>query len=154
MRRPLLPAALATALLLVAAPAATATPAAPARTVTVARTAVSPAYEIAVDSTARLTSAGHPTLTGSYRCTPTAGPVFLSVSLSRSDPRVHYGIGSTSALCDGATHRWTRTDTGTRAYAAGAAHVQVGLVELSAAGLPLPHVHRIAERTVTLTTAP
>jgi hypothetical protein len=140
MRPSLLVPALAGALLLTAAPAAA------------ARTAA--ADEITVDSTAPLTTAGHPTLSGSYRCAPTAGPVFLSVSLSQADPRVHHGVGSTSALCDGATHRWTRTATGTRTYAAGTAHVQASLVELSATGLPLPRVHRIAEGTVTLTAAP
>ncbi|WP_329522574.1 DUF6299 family protein [Streptomyces jietaisiensis] len=142
MRPSLLVPALAGALLLTAAPAAA------------ARTAAVPVDEITVDSTAPLTATGHPTLTGSYRCAPAAGPVFLSVSLSQADPRVHHGIGSTSALCDGATHRWTRTDTGTRTYAAGTAHVQVSLVELSATGLPLPRVHRIAEGTVTLAATP
>ncbi|WP_329139178.1 DUF6299 family protein [Streptomyces sp. NBC_00670] len=138
MRPTLLPAALAAALLLSAAPAAT------------ARTA--PADDLTIDATAPL-AAGHPTLTGTYRCAPASGTTFLAASLSQADPHVRHGIGSTAAVCDGALHRWTRTDTGTRTYAAGAARVQVSLVELSATGLPLPRVHRIEERTVTLVAA-
>ncbi|WP_030381656.1 MULTISPECIES: DUF6299 family protein [unclassified Streptomyces] len=140
MRPSLLPATLAAALLLSAAPAAA------------ARTAAAPADDLTIDATAPL-AAGHPTLTGTYRCAPASGTTFLAASLSQADPHVRHGIGSTPAVCDGALHRWTRTDTGTRTYAAGEARVQVSLVELSATGLPLPRVHRIEERTVTLVAA-
>src|SRR4051812_40167833 len=59
-----------------------------------------------VDPTGRIASDGMLTLSGSYRCTAGTGPVFVSSSVSQSDPRVQHSIGGSAAQCDGAEHHW------------------------------------------------
>ncbi|MFI9827282.1 DUF6299 family protein [Streptomyces sp. NPDC051913] len=128
--------AAATLLLLAAAPVATADP-----------------YEtVTVDPTGTLAADGTVTLSGTYRCLGNSGPVFVSSSVGQKSPSVRHGIGGTSAVCDGAEHRWENTgkvDTG--ALEPGAAHVEATVMELRGGGLPLPRFHAAQQQDVTLT---
>ncbi|MFG2683442.1 DUF6299 family protein [Streptomyces sp. NPDC048392] len=143
-------AALATAagaaLLLLAAPAATAVPG-DARIGT---------ESVTVDPTGRIAADGTVTLSGTYRCTPGTGTgtgaVFVSSSVSQSDPSVRYGIGGTRAVCDGLEHRWVNTGRPSAdALKPGAAHVEATLMELrTTSGLPLPSFHARQGQDVTL----
>ncbi|MYR43146.1 DUF6299 family protein [Streptomyces sp. SID5910] len=134
------PAALAVAAgaaLLLAAPTATAS-AAPTETVT-------------VDSTGRVATDGTVTLSGTYRCTPGTGPVYVSSSISQGDDSTEHGVGGTRAVCDGLLHRWTNTGTPSRVLEPGPAHVDATLLELRPIGIiPLPSFHALKAQDVTL----
>ncbi|NUS29348.1 MAG: hypothetical protein HOV92_34735 [Streptomyces sp.] len=128
--------AAATLLLLAAAPVAAADP-----------------YEtVTVDPTGTLAADGTVTLSGTYRCLGNSGPAFVSSSVGQKSPSVRHGIGGTSAVCDGAEHRWQNTgkvDTG--ALEPGAAHVEATVMELQGGGLPLPRFHAAQQQDVMLT---
>ncbi|MFD6287247.1 DUF6299 family protein [Streptomyces sp. NPDC060205] len=153
-------AAAGAALLLAAAPSADALShqAAPAEPVGLSET-------VTVDPTARLAADGTVTLSGTYSCKGSTGPVFVSSSLSQDRPSlsqddsslsqggnsVRKGIGSTTAVCDGAEHRWTNTErTEPGRFAPGAAKVEATLMELRSSGLPLPMFHAAKQQDVTL----
>ncbi|MEU4981767.1 DUF6299 family protein [Streptomyces sp. NPDC021969] len=144
---PVRPAALATAagaaLLLLAAPAATAAPH-DARLV---------AESVTVDPTGRIAADGSVTLSGTYRCTGGSGPVFVSSTVSQSDPSARFGVGGTRAVCDGLEHRWVNTGTpDTVVLQPGAAHVEATLMELRPMGIvPLPSFHARQAQDVILT---
>ncbi|MET8485770.1 DUF6299 family protein [Streptomyces tendae] len=146
---PVRPAALATAagaaLLLLAAPVATAAPH-DARLV---------AESVTVDPTGRIAADGSITLTGTYRCTGGSGPVYVSSTVSQSDPSARHGVGGTRAVCDGLEHRWVNTGTpDTVVLKPGAAHVEATLMELRPMGIvPLPSFHARQAQDVTLTAA-
>ncbi|MET7983793.1 MULTISPECIES: DUF6299 family protein [unclassified Streptomyces] len=107
--------------------------------------------EVTVDPTGTVAADGTVTLSGTYRCTGASGPVFVTSSVSQSDPRVSQGIGGTSALCDGAEHRWTNSEKRAPAdLKPGAAHVQATVMELSASGLPLPAFHAVRDQDITV----
>ncbi|MFS8203432.1 DUF6299 family protein [Streptomyces sp. CWNU-52B] len=132
------------ALLLLAAPSAEAL-SQPARS-------AGPFETVTVDPTARLAADGTVTLSGTYRCTGSNGPVFVSSSLSQGESRSRKGVGGTSAVCDGAQHRWTNTDrTEPGRFRRGAAKVEATLMELRSGGLPLPYFHATRKQDVTLT---
>ncbi|WP_077801254.1 DUF6299 family protein [Streptomyces sp. JHA26] len=134
-----LAAAAGAALLLPAAPAATAK-AAPTETVT-------------VDSTGRVAADGTVTLSGTYRCVPGTGPVYVSSTVSQGDSD-GYGIGGTRAVCDGVLHHWTNTGTPSRVLEPGAAHVDATLLELRPFGIiPLPTFHALSKQDITLVRA-
>ncbi|MET7700047.1 DUF6299 family protein [Streptomyces sp. NPDC005485] len=107
--------------------------------------------EVTVDPTGTVTSDGTITLSGTYRCLSGTGPVFVSSSVSQGDPRVRHGIGGTSALCDGAEHRWSNSETRKDAFTPGAAHVEATVMELSGGGLPMPRFHASRRQDITLT---
>ncbi|MER7052691.1 MULTISPECIES: DUF6299 family protein [unclassified Streptomyces] len=142
VRSAVLATAAGAALLLSAAPAATAAPH-EARHVT---------ESVTVDRTGRLAADGSVTLSGTYRCTAGSGPVFVASSVSQSDPSVRYGVGGTLAVCDGLEHRWVNTDTpSTKELKPGAAQVEATLVELRPMGLlPLPSIQARQVQGVTL----
>ncbi|MFC7886812.1 DUF6299 family protein [Streptomyces sp. NPDC057376] len=143
---PVRSAALATAagaaLFLLAAPAATAAPH-DARHVT---------ESVTVDPTGRIAADGTVTLSGTYRCTAGTGPVYVSSTVSQSDPSVRYGVGGTRAVCDGLEHRWVNTGTpDSVALRPGAAHVEATLMELRPMGIvPFPSFHARHGQDVTL----
>ncbi|MFE0810772.1 DUF6299 family protein [Streptomyces sp. NPDC058794] len=143
---PVRSAALATAagaaLFLLAAPAATAAPH-DARHVT---------ESVTVDPTGRIAADGTVTLSGTYRCTAGTGPVYVSSTVSQSDPSVRYGVGGTRAVCDGLEHRWVNTGTpDSVTLKPGAAHVEATLMELRPVGIvPLPSFHARHGQDVTL----
>ncbi|MFK4108538.1 DUF6299 family protein [Streptomyces sp. NPDC002176] len=114
--------------------------------------AAAPGESVTVDSTARLAADGTVTLSGTYRCLPGTGPVFVSSSISQADPRVRHGIGGGAARCDGAEHRWVNSGkVSSEKLRAGAAHVQANVMELRPSGLvPLPVFHATQERDITL----
>ncbi|WP_030179402.1 DUF6299 family protein [Streptomyces violaceorubidus] len=144
---PVRSAALATAagaaLLLLTAPAATAAPH-DARLV---------AESVTVDPTGRIAADGSITLSGTYRCAGGTGPVYVSSTVSQSDPSARYGVGGTRAVCDGLEHRWVNTGTpDTVVLKPGAAHVEATLMELRPMGIvPLPSFHARQGQDVTLT---
>jgi len=109
-----------------------------------------PYDQVTVDRTGHLTRNGVITLSGTYRCLRSSGPVFISSSVSQSDPRVRHGVGGTLAVCDGAKHRWTNSERSEGAYRRGRAHVEATMMELRGIGLPLPHFHALRRQDVTL----
>ncbi|MFF0200012.1 DUF6299 family protein [Streptomyces sp. NPDC005017] len=108
---------------------------------------------VTVDSVGRLAADGTVTLSGTYRCTGAAGPVFVSSSLSQDRPSVRHGIGGTRAVCDGAEHRWVNSGLTTAgSLHAGAARAEATLMELHPqGGLPLPRFHATRTQEVVLT---
>ncbi|GAA4582270.1 DUF6299 family protein [Streptomyces violaceoruber] len=143
VRSAALAAAAGAALLLPAAPAATAAPH-DARLV---------AESVTVDPTRRIAADGSVTLSGTYRCTGGSGPVFVSSTVSQSDPSARFGVGGTRAVCDGLEHRWVNTGTpDTVVLEPGAAHVEATLMELRPMGIvPLPSFHARQGQDVILT---
>ncbi|SER25726.1 hypothetical protein SAMN04487983_1013109 [Streptomyces sp. yr375] len=139
--RPALSMAAGAALLLLAAPAVTATAAAV------------PSESVTVDPVGRIADDGTVTLSGTYRCVGNTGPVLVSSSVGQKSHDVKHGIGGTRAVCDGAEHAWVNTGKATpNDLDPGAAHVEATLMELRpAGGLPLPHFHAAQERDITLT---
>ncbi|MBD0838289.1 DUF6299 family protein [Streptomyces sp. TRM68416] len=136
--RTALAAAAGAALLLTAAPSATADP-----------------YEtVTVDPTGTVAADGTVTLSGTYRCTGGTGPVFVSSSVAQASPTTRYGIGGTRAVCDGAEHRWQNTGKPSTTLEPGTAHVEATVMELSpAGGLPLPRFHAAHQQDITLVEA-
>ncbi|GAA5011220.1 DUF6299 family protein [Streptomyces siamensis] len=130
------------ALLLLAAPSAPAL-SAPAHS--------TPGDELTVDATGSVAADGTITLSGTYRCASSTGPVFVSSAVSQGDSEVQHGIGGTAAVCDGVQHRWTNSEKrepGT--LVPGPAHVAATLMELSSGPLPLPIFHAILEQDITV----
>lgn len=112
-----------------------------------------PSETVTVDSTGHLGADGTVTLSGTYRCLSSTGPVLVSSSVSQDDPRIRYGIGGTAAVCDGAEHRWTNSEKRTPGtLKPGGAHVEATLMELSpgVGGLPLPLFHATRQQDITL----
>ncbi len=126
-----------------AAPAATAVPTLDTHLVT---------ESVTIDPTGRIAADGTLTLSGTYRCAPSTGAVFVSSSVSQSDPSVRYGVGGTRAVCDGLEHRWVNTGTPSdNALKPGAARAEATLMELRSAGIiPLPTFHARHAQDVTL----
>ncbi|MCX4578169.1 DUF6299 family protein [Streptomyces sp. NBC_01571] len=107
---------------------------------------------VTVDTTGHLATDGTVTLSGTYRCLTSTGPVLVSSSVRQGDSRVRHGIGGTATVCDGAAHRWANSgkrEPGT--LRPGAAHVEATLMELSpgAGGLPLPKFHAVRQQDIT-----
>ncbi|MGV9939615.1 DUF6299 family protein [Streptomyces sp. NPDC003401] len=138
--RPALAVAAGAALLLSAAPAVTAT--------------ADPSESVTVDPVGRIAADGTVTLSGTYRCVGSSGPVFVSSSVRHEDSTAQYPVGGTRAVCDGAEHRWVNTGgTAPEPIEPGAVRVEVTLMELRATGgLPLPHFHAVHAARMTLTT--
>ncbi|MEU0474533.1 DUF6299 family protein [Streptomyces olivaceus] len=140
---PVRSAALATAagaaLLLLAAPAATADAGLLTESVT-------------VDPVGRVAADGSVTLSGTYRCTGASGPVYVSSTASQGDSSVRAGIGGTRATCDGLEHPWVNTGTPDAVVLKpGAAHVEATLMELRPTGIvPLTSFHARHGQDVTL----
>ncbi|MFC7914295.1 DUF6299 family protein [Streptomyces sp. NPDC057386] len=109
---------------------------------------------VTVDPTGRIAADGTVTLSGTYRCLGSSGPVVVSSSAGRVSETmtVRYGIGGTQAVCDGAEHRWENTGRPSPgSLQPGTVRVQATLTELRAqGGLPLPYFHAAQERDVTL----
>ncbi|MGI5458749.1 DUF6299 family protein [Streptomyces sp. CA-249302] len=111
-------------------------------------------YEtVTVDPTGSIAPDGTVTLSGTYRCLGSTGPVFVSSSVSQSEPNVRHGIGGTRALCDGTEHRWENTGTPSpKTLEPGSANVEATIMELHPqGGLPLPRFHAAERQDVTLT---
>ncbi|WP_329414592.1 DUF6299 family protein [Streptomyces sp. NBC_00704] len=112
-----------------------------------------PSESVTVDPTGRLAADGTVTLSGTYRCADSSGPVFVSSSVGQSSDGARHGIGGTRAVCDGAEHSWQNTGKATpNDLAPGIAHVEATLMELRPdTGLPLPRFHAVHQQDVTLT---
>jgi hypothetical protein len=134
-------AAAGAALLMLTAPSAQAAP-----------EPVSPA--LTIDATGQVAEDGAVTLSGTYRCDPDTGPVFVASSVQQGASVVARSVGGTRAICDGAEHMWTNTGTVTPGtYRPGAAHVRATLMELRRKDgwLPDPSFLAARERDITLT---
>ncbi|GGW65767.1 DUF6299 family protein [Streptomyces caelestis] len=144
--RPLLGAAAGAALLLLTGATAAPATADPA-------TAVPAPYEaVTVDRVGRIATDGTVTLSGTYRCQSSSGPVFVSSSVSQGVSTIRYGTGGTRAVCDGAEHRWVNKGRPVPgSLVPGAAHVEATLMELGAFSGLLPRFHAVQGQTVTLT---
>jgi hypothetical protein len=107
---------------------------------------------VTVDPTGRIAADGTVTLSGTYRCAGSTGPVFVGSSIGQGSSNVRYGIGGTSAVCDGKEHR--RQNSGKPSPGtpeAGRAHVEATLMELRPMNdLPLPGFHAVQRQDVTL----
>ncbi|MFJ5772705.1 DUF6299 family protein [Streptomyces sp. NPDC093094] len=114
--------------------------------------AADPSETVTVDPTGRIAADGTVTLTGTYRCTGSTGPVFVSSALSQDRPSVQQGIGGSRAVCDGAEHRWENSGLPQPdSLEAGPADVEVTVMELHpSGGLPLPRFHAVLEQEITL----
>ncbi|WP_405469794.1 DUF6299 family protein [Streptomyces canus] len=112
-----------------------------------------PSETVTVGPVGRIAEDGTVTLSGTYRCSGSTGPVFVSSSVSQRSPLFRQGIGGTRAVCDGVEHSWENTGKpGSDALEPGQAHVEATLMELSPeGGLPLPLFHAAAQQDVTLT---
>jgi hypothetical protein len=136
--RPALGAVVGAVLLLPAAPVASA--------------AADPYETVTVDPAGRIAADGTVTLSGTYRCLDSTGPVFVSSSVAQGSSTVRQGIGGTQAVCDGAEHRWENTGRpvpGT--LQPGTAQVEATLMELHPqGGLPLPLIRAVHRQDVTL----
>ena len=112
-----------------------------------------PSDTVTIGSVGRIAEDGTVTLSGTYRCADSTGPVFVSSSVSQRSPLVRQGIGGTRAVCDGAEHSWENTGKpGSDDLEPGQANVEATLMELSPeGGLPLPLFHAAAQQDVTLT---
>ncbi|GAA4040962.1 DUF6299 family protein [Streptomyces shaanxiensis] len=141
LRPALATAACAALLLLVAAPSAPADSSAPA-----------PEETVTVDSKGLMAADGTVTLSGTYRCVDSVGPVYVSSSIGQRSETVRYAIGGTEAVCDGKLHRWeneSRPSPTTLKH--GRADVEAAVVELHPVGiLPLPRFHALLKQEVTL----
>ncbi|RZU24052.1 DUF6299 family protein [Streptomyces sp. BK239] len=140
--RPALTAAVGAALLLLAVPAASAADPAPA-----------PAAEaVTVDPAGGIAADGTVTLSGTYRCVNSTGPVFVASSIGQDSSTVRYGIGGSRAVCDGLEHRWVNTGKPMPgSLKAGTARVEATVLELRPQGLlPLPEFHATQQQDVTL----
>ncbi|WP_329336480.1 DUF6299 family protein [Streptomyces sp. NBC_01352] len=136
--RPALAAVAGAALLLLTAPVGAAT--------------ADPFEIVTVDPTGRIASDGTVTLSGTYRCTGSTGPVYVSSSVGQGSLSVRHGIGGTRAVCDGLEHAWSNTGKPWRSsLEPGAAQVEATLMELRPqGGLPLPRFHAAQRQEVTL----
>ncbi|MFJ8106496.1 DUF6299 family protein [Streptomyces sp. NPDC096132] len=112
-----------------------------------------PSESLTVDAVARIASDGTITLSGTYRCVGSAGPVYVSTNVRQGDAPMRYGIGGTHAVCDGAAHTWKNSGrAASGALKAGPAHVEATVMELEPrGGLPLPRFHAVRQQEVTLT---
>ncbi|SDO96192.1 hypothetical protein SAMN04487981_11530 [Streptomyces sp. cf386] len=139
LRPALATAACAALLLLVAAPADSSALADPEETVT-------------VDSKGLMSADGTVTLSGTYRCVDSVGPVFVSSSVGQKSETVRYAIGGTSAVCDGKLHRWAnKSKPSPTTLKHGKADVEATIVELHPVGiLPLPRFHAALKEDITL----
>ncbi|MEV4790102.1 DUF6299 family protein, partial [Streptomyces tuirus] len=88
--RPLLGAAAGAALLLL-----TGAGAAPATA-----SVLAPTGSVTVDAVGRITADGTVTLSGTYRCVSSSGPVFVSSSVSQGVSVTRHGVGGTRAVCE------------------------------------------------------
>lgn len=136
--RSLLGAAAGAALLLLATPAGTAS--------------ADPDGSVTVDQVGRIAADGTVTLSGTYRCLGNKGPVYVSSSLGQSRQDLRHGIGGTSAVCDGAEHRWVNTGKPMPGeLRPGPARVEATVMELDpSAGIPLPRFHAVRQQEITL----
>ncbi|NGO13770.1 hypothetical protein G5C60_40810 [Streptomyces sp. HC44] len=109
---------------------------------------------VTIDKIGRVAADGTVTLSGTYRCADGTAPVFVSSSLAQGDiSYVQQSIGGTRAVCDGADHRWTNTgQTDPGRFKPGPARVEASVVELRNDGwLPLPHIRVTKEQGISLT---
>ncbi|MFE0250207.1 DUF6299 family protein [Streptomyces sp. NPDC059010] len=145
LRPALATAACAALLLLVAAPSAPAHSGA----------AAGPEEIVTIDNTGRMAADGTVTLSGTYRCVDSVGPVFVSSSISQRSETVRYAIGGTSAVCDGKLHRWeNKSKSAATTLKSGKSDVEATIVELHPVGiLPLPRFHALLKENITLSKA-
>lgn len=142
LRPALATAACAALLLLVAAPSA------PADSSAIADNEET----VTVDSKGLMAADGTVTLSGTYRCVDSVGPVFVSSSVGQRSETVRYAVGGTAAVCDGKLHRWeNKSQPSPTTLKHGKVDVEATIVELHPVGiLPLPRFHALLKQDITL----
>jgi hypothetical protein len=108
---------------------------------------------VTIDARGYVAEDGTLTLSGTYRCDESSGPVYLASNIRQSHSRATYAVNGATAFCDGDRHDWahtSRADPGR--YRPGPAHVRVNLVELrtGANGLPTPYWQAKHQQDITL----
>lgn len=114
-----------------------------------AATASADSYEtVTVDPTGSIAPDGTVTLSGTYRCIGSSGPVFVSSSVSQGDSAVRHGIGGTRAVCDGMEHSWENSGKpSSDPLDPGPAQVEATVMELAPrAACPCPASTRRSSR--------
>lgn len=111
-----------------------------------------PGESVTVDTVGHISPDGSVTLSGTYRCTGNAGPVYIGSSVQQGSSTLSYGVGGSRAVCDGSLRTWTNTGRVTGGLLkAGTAEVEATIVELRPVqGLPLPHIHAVKRQDVKL----
>ncbi|MEU6387916.1 DUF6299 family protein [Streptomyces sp. NPDC046939] len=121
-----------------------------------AATAAEPSEYVKVDPVGQITEDGTVTLSGTYRCVKSTSVTFVSSSVKQGSGNTRYGIGGSTAMCDGAEHTWknsgkAHTLSDADKVKPGVAHVEATLMEMRMHGLiPLPHFHAVQQQDVTL----
>jgi hypothetical protein len=108
---------------------------------------------VTIAATGQVADDGTITLSGTYRCVASSGPVYLASSIEQDGDR--QSVGGTRAVCDGARHPWENTGrAGSDGYRPGSALVQATLMELrpDSGRVLTPHSHGTQEREITLVT--
>ncbi|WP_394428253.1 DUF6299 family protein [Streptomyces sp. SGAir0957] len=121
-----------------------------------AATAAEPSEYVKVDPTGQIAADGTVTLSGTYRCVNSTSVTFVSSSVAQGTGNTRYGIGGSTALCDGAEHTWknsgkVNTLTDADKIKPGVAHIEATVMEMRMHGIvPLPHFHAVSRQDVTL----
>ncbi|MFI7386642.1 DUF6299 family protein [Streptomyces sp. NPDC049813] len=137
--------------LLLAAPTAAAAPAAAPTAVPAAAPTEAKEF-VTVDPVGKVAADGTVTLTGTYQCSDSTGLPLVSSSVRKGGSLARQGIGGSTAVCDGAEHRWENTGKASGGgVEAGAVEVEATVMELRLQhGLPLPYFHAVRQQDVTL----
>ncbi|WP_338703330.1 DUF6299 family protein [Streptomyces sp. Q6] len=116
--------------------------------------AAEPLEFVTVDPVGSIAEDGTVTVSGTFRCVDSSGPVIVSSSVRQGDSAVRRGVGGTVALCDGAEHTWKNTDKlPAGSVVPGAAEVEATVMELRPRGLlPEPHFHATRQKDITMVT--
>ncbi|GAA3820811.1 DUF6299 family protein [Streptomyces phyllanthi] len=108
---------------------------------------------VTIDARGHVAEDGTLTLSGTYRCDKTSGPVYLASNIRQSHSRVTYAVNGATVVCDGDEHEWVHTNRAQPGrHRAGPASVKVNLMELRTGinGLPTPYWHAKREQDITL----
>ncbi|MFI9273009.1 DUF6299 family protein [Kitasatospora sp. NPDC052896] len=114
--------------------------------------AVGEVNALAVGATGTVAKDGTVTLSGSYRCAPSAATGEVLVSSKLKQGAAEQSIGGTVATCDGLDHSWTNSERADQLNAVpGPAEVEATLLNLDmSSGLPLPQFLAVGRQSITL----
>lgn len=108
------------------------------------------AHTVSLAPTAHIAPDGTVTLSGTYRCAPSAGTVFVSSKLVQGATQA--GIGGTIATCDSRVHSWTNHGRPATPAAQGPAQAEATLLALDTSRglIPVPNILATDHRTLDL----
>ncbi|MDN0197434.1 DUF6299 family protein [Streptomyces sp. S.PNR 29] len=118
--------------------------------VTAAPATAGPHDTVTVDQKAHVAVDGTVTLSGTYRCSDSTGPVYVSSTVTQGST-TRQSIGGTRAVCDGVEHRWSNSGRPAMSLKEGEADVEATLLELRTVGMvPSPLVLATQRQEITL----